>query len=88
MKKNQHEKYELDNLPIRNELRDAIRTKNIAEIAAIELIQTLLRSQGVQDEYIESLIEGVMKEMKLLRKDIFKKMDEFEKRVDKLEKVA
>jgi len=83
------DRYDLDKLPIRDEVRERIKSQTLAEMDAIELIHTIMRGQLVQDEYIEELINEVIKEIKLLRKDIKKQYADIEKRVEVLEgKVA
>jgi len=83
------DRYDLDKLPIRDEVRERIKNQTLAEMAAIELIHTIMRGQLVQDEYIEELIKEVLKEIKLLRKDVKKQYNDIEKRVEVLEgKVA
>jgi len=69
-KTDQYIKYEIDNLPIRNEVKDKIKKEILAEMEAILLIQTIGRMQGRQDEYIEELINGVLKKIEELQEDI------------------
>ena len=69
-KTDQYIKYEIDNLPIRNEVKDRIKKETLAEMEAILLIQTIGRMQGRQDEYIEELINGVLKKIEELQEDI------------------
>ena len=69
-KTDQYIKYEIDNLPIRNEVKDRIKKETLAEMKAILLIQTIGRMQGLQDECIEELINGVLKKIEELQKDI------------------
>lgn len=88
MSKESEERYDLENLPIREEVRNEIRREKLTEMAAIDLIHTVSRMQGVQDDYIEGLVNNVLKEIKLLRNDLKKRSEALEKRVEKLEKVA
>ena len=69
-KTDQYIKYEIDNLPIRNEVKNRIKKETLAEMEAILLIQTIGRMQGRQDEYIEELINGVLKKIEELQEDI------------------
>jgi len=69
-KTDQYIKYEIDNLPIRNEVKDKIKKEILAEMEAILLIQTIGRMQGRQDECIEELINGVLKKIEELQEDI------------------
>ena len=69
-KTDQYIKYEIDNLPIRNEVKDRIKKETLAEMEAILLIHTIGRMQGLQDECTEELINGVLKKIEELQKDI------------------
>lgn len=83
------DRYDIDKLPIRDELRQKIKEKTVAEMKAIDMLQAVVRAQNLQDDYIEELIDKVLKEIKLLRKDINGRFKKIEKRVSELEgKVA
>jgi len=69
-KTDQYIKYEIDNLPIRNEVKNRIKKETLAEMEAILLIHTIGRMQGLQDECTEELINGVLKKIEELQKDI------------------
>lgn len=82
-------RYDIENIPIRDELREELKGQKLIEVPVVNVLQAIGRMQGRQDDYIEELIDKVIKEIKLLRKDINKRYEKIEERVAKLEeKVA
>lgn len=70
MRRKKADRYDIDKIPIREELRNAIKTKKLVEIAAIDVYQGISRMQGLQDEFIQELIDGVLNKIAALQADI------------------
>jgi len=70
MRRKKADRYDIDKIPIREELRNAIKTKKLVEIAAIDVYQGISRMQGLQDEFIQELIDGVLDKIAALQADI------------------
>jgi len=70
MRRKKADRYDIDKIPIREELRNAIKTKKLVEIAAIDVYQGISRMQGLQDEFIQELIDGVLNKIAVLQADI------------------
>jgi len=70
MRRKKADRYDIDKIPIREELRNAIKTKKLVEIAAIDVYQGISRMQGLQDEFIQELIDEVLKRIEELREDM------------------
>ena len=89
MRRKKVDKYDIEKLPIREELRDAIKQCKLSELPAIDLIQTYSRMQGMQDDFIQEQIDSVLGKIKDLQVDIKEMIECLEKRVVELEgKVA
>jgi len=70
MRRKKADRYDIDKIPIREELRNAIKTKKLVEIAAIDVYQGISRMQGLQDEFIQELVDGVLDKIAALQTDI------------------
>jgi len=70
MRRKKADRYDIDKIPIREELRNAIKTRKLVEIAAIDVYQGIGRMQGIQDEFIQELIDGVLDKIAALQTDI------------------
>jgi len=87
-KKKATDRYDIDNIPIRNEVKERIKKETLAEMEAIVLIHTLGRMQGLQDEVIQQMIDEVLDKIEEI-KDCIKGADGLEQRIAALEeKVA
>jgi hypothetical protein len=63
-------KYNLDKLPIRDEVKKEIGEKKMSELAAIDLIHTVGRMLSLQDEVNEEQFDTLFKGMCAINKKI------------------
>jgi hypothetical protein len=64
------EKYDLDKLPIRDEVKKEFGEKKMSELAAIDLIHTVGRMLSLQDEVNEEQFDTLFKGMCAINKKI------------------
>jgi len=70
MKRKKANKYDIDKIPIREELRNAIKTKKLIDVDAIDIYQGIGRMQGIQDDFIQELVDEVLRKIKDLQDSI------------------
>lgn len=62
------DKYDIDKLPIRDELRDKIKNQRASEIAAIDWYQAFARMLSLQDDAYDEQFDNLFKGMCELNK--------------------
>ena len=85
-RKKNDDRYNIENLPIREEMKEVIKSTKLSDIPTIILIHTICRIQGMQEECIQEMIDEVLKELKKVQKSLLK-LEKLEDRVAILEDI-
>ena len=63
-------KYNLENLPIRDDVKDELRNKKLSEVAAIDLVHTVGRMMSMQDDCYEEQLCEITKTLREIKRGI------------------
>lgn len=64
------EKYDIENLPIRDDVKDELKNKKLSEVAAIDLIHTVGRMMSMQDDAYEEQLCEITKALREIKRGI------------------
>jgi len=78
-------KYDLENLPIRDEVKKEIKDKKLAEIAALNMIHTWGRMLRLWEDAMDEQFEKVLASIDDLSKNVKSSQESFRKRIRSLE---
>jgi len=76
------DKYDLENLPIRDDIRKQLNNNKVGDIAAIDLLHSIGRMLSLQDDAYEEQFKGIFSALCSINKNL----NSIKRKISKIEK--